>query len=317
MGFDPTTLRRDDYGFFGPDSMSWKIWTAPTAVIGFQRAVVLEHFDPFLTAAVADARGIYTDPRSRLDNTFAYFLIAAIGDGRTAIQASEHLMQVHAPMTGIEPISGKRYSANSPETQLWIHITGWHSVLKAYEVFGPGPLTPEEDAQFWRECAIAAELQTCKPEDVPRSRAEVREYFARVRPRLCNSEAADEGMRHLLRTSPRNGAGISYALGSRLLSLASSAITPRWMRTLGPYYNTPALLDLAIKLPARIIVWLFTLFTSFGLRKAAPFIAPMAGQILEQHLKGEPPAKLETITPAQARELYSLRGTAPAHAEIS
>ncbi|NNH71211.1 DUF2236 domain-containing protein [Nocardia uniformis] len=308
MGFDPTTLRRDDYGFFGPDSPSWKVWTSPTAVIGFQRAVVLEHFDPFLTAAVADSRGIYTDPRSRLDHTFAYFLLVAIGDGRTAIQASEHLMQVHAPMTGIEPITGQRYAANSPETQLWIHITGWHSVLKAYEVYGPG-LTPEEEQRFWEECAIAAELQTCKVEDVPRSREQVRAYYEQVRSRLCNSERAQEGIDQLVRTSPKNGAGLAYALGARILSLASSPLTPKWMRKLGRF-NMPRIVDLAVRIPARLIVWATTLFGSLGLLLAAPFIAPMAGKILEQHLSKELPAKLETITPAQARELYSLRGSA-------
>jgi uncharacterized protein (DUF2236 family) len=57
------SIRRDDYGFFGPGSPSWKVWTAPTALIGFQRSVVLEHFDPFLAAAVADSAGIYQDPR--------------------------------------------------------------------------------------------------------------------------------------------------------------------------------------------------------------------------------------------------------------
>ena len=51
-------IRRDDYGFFGPDSPSWKVWASPTALIGFQRAVVLEHFDPYLAAAVADSAGI-------------------------------------------------------------------------------------------------------------------------------------------------------------------------------------------------------------------------------------------------------------------
>ena len=35
---------------------------APDVLIGFQRAVVLEHFDPYLAAAVADSAGIYTDP---------------------------------------------------------------------------------------------------------------------------------------------------------------------------------------------------------------------------------------------------------------
>ena len=68
------SIRRDDYGFFGPDSPTWKVWAAPTALIGFQRAVVLEHFDPHLAAAVADSAGIYTDPSGRFDRTLAYFL---------------------------------------------------------------------------------------------------------------------------------------------------------------------------------------------------------------------------------------------------
>ena len=69
------SIRRDDYGFFGPDSPSWKVWASPTSLIGFQRAVVLEHFDPFLAAAVADSAGIYSDPRGRLDRTLAYFFM--------------------------------------------------------------------------------------------------------------------------------------------------------------------------------------------------------------------------------------------------
>jgi hypothetical protein len=96
------SIRRDDYGFFGPDSPSWKVWASPTALIGFQRAVVLEHFDPFLAAAVADSAGIYTDPSGRLDRTLAYFLTVAVADGRTAIQVSDALMRIHARAKGID-----------------------------------------------------------------------------------------------------------------------------------------------------------------------------------------------------------------------
>ncbi len=96
-----------------------------TALIGFQRSVVLEHFDPpFLAAAVADMSGIYSDPAGRLDRTLAYFLTVATADGRTALALSDHLMTVHAQATGVEPITGTRYSANNPASQLWIHVTG-------------------------------------------------------------------------------------------------------------------------------------------------------------------------------------------------
>jgi hypothetical protein len=180
-------------------------------------------------------------------------------------------------------------------------------VLKAYEMFGPGPLSPQDEARYWAECANAAELQTCKPEEVPRSREEVRAYFAEVRPRLCTSERAEEGMHHLLWTSPRNGAGITYAVGSRLLSLASVGTLPKWMRKLG-HFDRWGIVDLLVRPAAKVIVWGATRFNSFGLIFGAPFIAPMAGQILEQHLKGEPPARLETVTPSEGRQLFGGRG---------
>jgi uncharacterized protein (DUF2236 family) len=183
------------------------VWASPTALIGFQRAVVLEHFDPFLAAAVADSAGIYTDPKGRLDRTLAYFLTVAVADGRTAVGVSDALMRIHARAKGIEPITGSRYSANNPDAQLWIHVTGWHSVLKCYERYGPGPLSPAEESRFWAESRIAAELQTCKPADVPSSRDEVRQYFADVRGRLCTSEQADRAMHYLLYT-PRDRGGL-------------------------------------------------------------------------------------------------------------
>ena len=48
----PETEPGEDYGFFGPDSVTWKVWSYPTSLsIGFQRAVVIEELDPALVAA--------------------------------------------------------------------------------------------------------------------------------------------------------------------------------------------------------------------------------------------------------------------------
>ncbi|HEV3359130.1 MAG TPA: oxygenase MpaB family protein [Pseudonocardiaceae bacterium] len=295
-----------DHGFFGPGSPTWKVWTAPTALLGFQRAVVLEHFDPFLTAAVADQRGIYTDPVGRLDRTLAYFLTVAVADGRTAIRASEFLMTVHAAASGIEPISGKRYSANNPAAQLWIHVTGWHSVLKCYERYGPGPLTGDEERRYWAESVVAAELQTCKPADVPASREQVREYFAEVRPSLCTSERAHEGMHYLLRT-PRSNGGLRLWAMSRLMAPAIIATLPHWMRQVGGF-DQPAALDQAV-LP----------LTRAAMRAArSPRVKlavlsdtlPHTRRMLRQHLYGGPPERAETITPAQARARYGRAASA-------
>lgn len=312
MKIDIEALRRDDYGFFGPGSPSWKVWASPTSLIGFQRAVVLEHFDPFLAASVADMRGIYTDPAGRLDHTLAYFLTVAVGDGRTAVALADHLMSIHAQSTGIEPISGKRYSANNPDSQLWIHVTGWHSVLKCYEMYGPGPLTADEEERYWAECVIAAELQTCKPADVPRSRAEVREYFAQVRPRLCTSERAAEGMHYLLRTPPSTGA--AFMTLSRLAAPATIASLPKWMRTLGGF-DQPSAVDRVVVPAMRLATRALSARDSSGLIAVGPYVAPMTARILAQHVSAPTPANPVVVTPAEAKQRYGstrLRSAAPA-----
>lgn len=313
------SIRRDDYGFFGPGSPSWKVWTSPTALIGFQRAVVLEHFDPHLAAAVADSSRIYRDPSGRLDRTLAYFLTVAVADGRTVVEASEALMRVHTKAKGIDPVTGTRYSANNPASQLWIHITGWHSVLKCYEQYGAGPLSPAEESRFWAESRIAAELQTCKPADVPASRDEVRQYFTDVRGRLCTSEHADRAMHYLLRT-PRNR-GVRLWAGSRLLAPAAIATLPKWMRHMGNF-NQPAAVDVAVTPVARAWVKALSANNFRPMLAVARQIAPETAEVLAQHLSAGPPARRTTTTPAEARERLAIHAsqpaaTSPSHAEIA
>ena len=298
--FDTTTpIRRDDYGFFGPGSPSWKVWASPTSLIGFQRSVVLEHFDPYLAAAVADSAGIYTDPRGRLDRTLAYFLTVAVADGRTAIAVSDALMRIHAKARGVEPITGKRYSANDPAAQLWIHVTGWHSVLKCYERYGPGPLTADEEKRYWAESRIAAELQTCKPSDVPGSRDEVRQYFADVRGGLCTSEHADKAMSYLLWT-PRDK-GVRLWAGSRVLAPAAIATLPKWMRHMGNF-DQPAAVDAAVTPVARAMVRALSARDSRPLLAASKQLVPYTAAVLAKHLESGVPASRRTVTPSEVRE---------------
>jgi uncharacterized protein (DUF2236 family) len=298
--FDATTpIRRDDYGFFGPGSPSWKVWASPTSLIGFQRSVVLEHFDPYLAAAVADSAGIYTNPRGRLDRTLAYFLTVAVADGRTAIAVSDALMRVHGKAKGIEPITGSRYSANNPAAQLWIHVTGWHSVLKCYERYGPGPLPADEEKRYWAESGIAAELQTCKPSDVPGSRDEVRQYFADVRGGLCTSEHADKAMNYLLWT-PRDR-GVRLWAGSRVLAPAAIATLPKWMRHMGNF-DQPAAVDAAVTPVARAMVRAMSARDSRPLLAAAGQLVPHTAAVLALHLKAGEPKSRRTVTPSEARE---------------
>lgn len=289
---------REDYGFFGPESVTWRVWTAPTALIGFQRAVSIEAFDPFLTAAVADQRGVYTNAKGRFDRTAGYFLTVVLADGPSAIRASRALHRFHERAVGIEPISGKPYSANDPESQLWIHLTAWHSILKCYEQFGPGKLRPDEELEYWAQCRIAAELQTCDPATVPGDRAEVREYFEQVRPRLCLGEPGRELFRYLLRPALQPEARLLSAT-FRTFTRATVATLPTWMRQLGGVDQSRAT-DVAATVAARALM---RAWSPVPARLAfVRQLTPKAAVPLEAALRGAEPRRPVTVTPAQAAQ---------------
>jgi uncharacterized protein (DUF2236 family) len=310
----------EDYGFFGPDSITWRVWGYPTSLtIGFQRSVVIEELDPFLLAAVDQTDAVRSRPRSRYDRTLRYFATVAFGDSRSAIRASEILVKVHSKAVGIEPLSGNRYDANDPDSQMWIHLTAWHSILYAYEVYGPGPLAPGDEARYWEECAIAAELQTCDSADVPRSRDGIREYFARVRPRLAASEATQAMMDHLLNAEvmfpplPRLAAPGAWA-ANRVLRAATIATMPRWMRDLAGLRQPPAV-DAAIR------PWMRTQFrivaSSTRLQLAAlGLISPQTRPVVEPVLRGTRPQRPEVVTPAEARNRYGAPTPLELYAEL-
>lgn len=301
--FDLNQRPREDWGLFGPDSPTWKVWSSPTAIMAFQRSIVVESFDPFLAAAVEDQNGVRYRPGSRFDRTIQYFLTVACGDSRAAIEASEMLMKIHSRATGIEPVSGQRYSANDPASQLWIHVTGWQSNLICYERFGPGPLSAEEEKRYWADCVTAAELQTCNPADVPRSRAEVRDYYAAMRPRLCMTDHARRLIDYFLNT-PREIGGAGLWLGSHVMSAGVISTIPQWMRELGGFPQSAAtdamirpLMQAGVRAAAQPAM----------MRQVVRMMAPSALPVLEQVLGMQQPLRDEVPTPAEARARYGKR----------
>jgi hypothetical protein len=92
---------------------------------------------PHLIAAVDKTQGIYVRPRTRYDRTLRHFALVAFGDRWSTAQAADILVKVHSKAIGDDPVTGQRYDANAPHSQLWIHLTAWHSILYAYERYGP------------------------------------------------------------------------------------------------------------------------------------------------------------------------------------
>ena len=307
----------EDYGFFGPDSVTWKVWSYPTSLtVGFQRAVVVEELDPALVASVDETHAIFDRPRTRYDRTLRYFALVAFGDSRTTSKAADVLVKVHSKGIGTDPVTGIRYDANDPHSQLWIHLTAWHSILYAYEKFGPGKLTPEEEARYWEECAIGAELQTCSPDDVPRTREGVQAYFEQMRPHLLGSDLARNAMNHLLDASvmlpplPRALAPVSW-ITARVLRAGTLATMPRWMRELSGLEQS-RLVDAAVVPVLRIAFLLANLNRRVKLELLS-FLSPMTRDVVAPIIFEVAPTRPEVVTPAHARAVHGYEKPAEAH----
>jgi uncharacterized protein (DUF2236 family) len=229
----------EDYGFFGPDSVTWKVFSYPTSfMVGFQRTVVTEMFEPYLLASVSDTQAVLNRPSVRYDRTMHYVSTVAFADSQTIVKASNILFKIHSKIIGKEPLSGNYYDANDPEAQLWIHLTQWHSVLKTYEIFGPGKLSEEEENQYWKECRIAAAFQSIDPESVPKNREEMKAYYERMKPHLAATVITQETVDHLLDAADFLLEGFPAAKGPARAIIKSAfrkatiATLPQWMRKL-------------------------------------------------------------------------------------
>lgn len=328
----PAVAPHEDYGFFGPDSVTWKVFTAPTSLtVGFQRTVVVEMFEPFLLASVVDTQAVMTRPASRYDRTLQYTATVAFHDSASAVKAADVLVRIHAHIRGTEPISGATYDANDPDAQLWIHLTQWHSVLLAYEIFGPGPLSEEEELQYWAECRRAAELQTIDPAAVPSSRGQMREYYERMRPRLAVTEGTVRTVEHLLDASASLFDGLPVwqqplrPLVRLAFRKATIATLPPWLRRLGGIRQSRV--EDAVVIAVMRVAYR-TLFRSPASQVAlVGMLSPGTLPVVAPVLLGIPPVQPVTVTPAEAwaraglptpRERYvrqaaaADRGTGPA-----
>ncbi|WP_051472187.1 oxygenase MpaB family protein [Patulibacter minatonensis] len=311
----------EDYGWFGPDSVAWRVWVYPTGMtVGFSRAVVVEELDPFLIAPVKVSSKIYQQPKVRYDRTLRYFATCLFGDSASIAKASGILTRVHARVAAPDPVSGLLSDPNNPEQQLYIHMTAWHSILYTYEVFGPGRLSAADEAQYWAECRVAAHAQTIDPETVPITRAGVREYFDRMRPRLAASEATQEAMAHLMDLGPfapdvpRVFQPV-FTVAGWMFRAAVLSTMPRYQRRLANL-SQPRWVDVAIR---PIMKATFALVDKsvraklILLSALSPNTVPVAGQVLA----GIPARSSEVLSPEETyrrheaptpRELYAELG---------
>jgi uncharacterized protein (DUF2236 family) len=232
------TPEEDLAGFFGPDSVTWRVHADPVFSVGGLRALLLQALHPVAMDGVATfSVGFRDDPWPRLVRTAAYVDTLTFGTRREAVRAVRRVRGIHRGLAGVESTGGRAYRVDDPDLLLWVHCSEVDSLLDVARRTGVVPDDADAD-RYVEEQVTAAVLVGCTPADVPRSTAELAGYFARVRPELALTPAAREALR--LVVTPPMPAWVRFLTPARpawgtLASLAVATL-PRWARRM---YSLP------------------------------------------------------------------------------
>ena len=229
----------DDDGYFGPQSVTWRLHANPMQWVGGVRALFLLALHPLAMAGVAQHSTYREDPLGRLQRTGDYLGAVTFGTRAQADRAAARVRGVHRRVRGVEPESGTPYWAPDPELLLWVHCGEIDSFLTIGR--RAGVRVPAADAdRYVAEQVTAAELVGIPRELVPASVAELTDYFERTRPELRVTAAARETAKFLL--LPPMPALVQLATPARVVWTSAAGLAfatlPRWARRL---YGLPGL----------------------------------------------------------------------------
>jgi len=229
----------DDDGYFGPQSVTWRLHANPMQWVGGVRALFLLALHPLAMAGVAQHSTYREDPLGRLQRTGDYLGAVTFGTRAQADRAAARVRGVHRRVRGVEPESGTPYWAPDPELLLWVHCGEIDSFLTIGRRAGVRVSAADAD-RYVAEQVTAAELVGIPRELVPASVAELTDYFGRARPELRVTAAARETAKFLL--LPPMPALVQLATPARAVWTSAAGLAfatlPRWARRL---YGLPGL----------------------------------------------------------------------------
>jgi uncharacterized protein (DUF2236 family) len=191
-----------DRGFFGPDSMTWRINQELTVLFGGVRALLMHAAHPLVAAGARQTATYRRDPWARLLRTLSLQLLLPFGTRAEASEAAGRINRLHKVINGTDEVTGEHYDALDPDLLLWVHACLEQSSVLLYELT-VGPLTDAEKERFHQENMRAAELVLLDREQVPATYADLEAYINGVvaSDRLLITDVATE-LADLVRGGP-------------------------------------------------------------------------------------------------------------------
>ncbi|EYT55976.1 hypothetical protein H490_0105080 [Leucobacter sp. UCD-THU] len=247
---DPASAPAADDGYFGPGSVSWRLFSDPSSKLGGVAALLLQSLNPMMMRVFDGTSGYASDAEGRAERTGRYIDTTVFGDRAHADAAGEAVQRLHAASVWTDPRTGEELRADTQEWLAWTHNAIVYGVLRASDAFGPTLTVAEQDRFVVEQHEAARIVGITDASLLPGSRFELDRYIHDNRGWMALTLPAAELSRELrapaLRGNPvKVWAAVNIQDG--ILSLL-----PDWARLLFGVEGRPMSLRAAARVTRRL-----------------------------------------------------------------
>jgi len=157
-----------DPGYFGPQSMMWKVNKEITVLFGGARALLMHAAHPLIAAGARQTSFYQRDPWKRLIRTLSLQNSVTFGNKQEADESAHRINKLHEVINGEDDVTGGYYDALDHEQLLWVHACLQISSIYFYEMTVK-KLSEEEKNQYHLENMKAAELVLVDKNKMPKT----------------------------------------------------------------------------------------------------------------------------------------------------
>jgi len=164
-----------DPGYFGPNSMMWRVNKEITVLFGGARALLMHAAHPLIAAGARQTSFYQRDPWKRLIRTLSLQNSVTFGTKEEANGSALRINKLHEVIKGKDTVTGETYDALNHDQLLWVHACLQISSIYFYEKT-VRKLTDKEKDQYHEENMKAAEMVLVKKNLMPKSHRELKEW---------------------------------------------------------------------------------------------------------------------------------------------
>ena len=167
---------KSDPGYFGPNSMMWRVNKEITVLFGGARALLMHAAHPLIAAGARQTSFYQRDPWKRLIRTLSLQNSVTFGTKEEADESAHRINKLHEVINGKDEITGGTYDALDHEQLLWVHACLQISSIYFYEKTVKR-LTDDEKNQYHKENTIAAEMVLVDVNKVPKPHEGLKQWI--------------------------------------------------------------------------------------------------------------------------------------------